>query len=306
MSLIKGLERRRWLAVVLAIACVTMAAAVLWQGSKLPAEASSDKQSRQERLHRGIGSEVRFASAGDSPEQVEAAVNSTDDFIYRRSGLKMSDKTRKDLAKAESDVLKGKGRRITLGELADSLTQAAVDRLATLTDEEARQAAEAASDETGLVLLRADGKWGALTKEEFIQQARSGREESLRRNAALGAALRPMIEEEVNDRAAGLSLALPEQFGKASTQGVNPTQALLIGYSVATDDPLTDSQSDIARALVQKRMEARQTREQKKAEKNVSGRPYGPHGLIHPSAAPLVFNRAVVDKLLNLSEGGKK
>jgi hypothetical protein len=115
-----------------------------------------------------------------------------------------------------------------------------------------------------------------------------------------------MIEEEVNDRAAGLSASLPEQFGRAVTQGVTPTQALLIGYSVAADDPLTDSRSDIAQALVQKRIDARQTREQKKAENNVSGRPFGPRGLVHPSAAPLFFNRAVVDKLLNLSEGGKK
>jgi hypothetical protein len=309
MSLIKGLQRKRWIAVALAVAFVMAGSAVIWRGSGLPAEASSnskDKQNLQERLRKGVGSEVRFASAYASPDQVDAAVKSADDFIYWRSGMKMSDKTRKDLAKAESDVLKGKAKRITLGELTDSLTQVAVERLATLTDQEIQAAAEASSGEHDEILPRANGKWGALNKQELIQQAQIGRELGRRGDSELRAALRSMIEEEVNDRAVGLSASLPEHFGRASAQGVTPTQALLIGYSVAADDPLTDSRSDIAQALVQKRMDARQTREQKKAEKDVSGRPFGPRGLVHPSAAPLFFNRAVVDKLLNLSEGGKK
>lgn len=309
MSLIKGLNQRRLMAVALAVACVIAGGAVMWGASRLPAEASSnskDKQNLQERLRKGVGSEVRFASADASPEQVEAAVKSTDDFIYWRSGLKMSDKTRKDVAKAESDVLKGKAKRITLGELTDSLTQAAVERLATLTDQEIQLVAEVSSDEYDEILPRANGKWGMLNKQGLIQQAQTGREWSRRGDSALRVALRPMIEEEVNDRAVALSASLPEQFGQVSMQGVTPAQALLIGYSVAADDPLTDSRSDIMQALVQKRIDARQTREQKKAQKDVSGRPYGPHGLVHPSAAYLFFNRAAVDKLLNLSEGGKK
>ncbi|HVG17490.1 MAG TPA: hypothetical protein VNI02_00445 [Blastocatellia bacterium] len=306
MSLIKGLQRRRLMAVALAVACLVVGGAVIWRASRLPAEASSkDKQNLQERLHKGVGSEVRFASADASPEQIEEAVKSTDDFIYWRSGLKMSDKTRKDLAKAESDVLKGKAKHITLGELTDSLTGAVVDRLATLTDEEILLAAEASSDESGEIQPRANGKWGDLTKQELIRQAQSGREWSQRGDSALRAWLRPMIEEEVNDRAAALGAALPKQFGRAGAQGVTPTQALLIGYSVAADDLLTDSRSDIEQEIVQKRMDARQTREQK-AQKGVSGRPYGPRGMVHPSAAHLFFNRDAVDKLLNLSEGGKK
>jgi hypothetical protein len=114
-----------------------------------------------------------------------------------------------------------------------------------------------------------------------------------------------MIEVEVKDRAVKLSAALPEQFGQAGTQGVTPTQALLIAYSVAADDPLTDSRGDIEQTIVQKRIEARMTREQKKAQKNQSGRPYGARGTVHPSA-PHLFLKDGVDKLLNRSEGGKK
>jgi hypothetical protein len=306
MRLIRGLQRSRSTAIALVVAFVISGGVIAWRASKLPAEASSDgRQSLKERLLKGIGSEVHFASAASRPEQVDEAVGSAADFIYWRSGLRMTDETRKSLSKAESDVLKGKAKRITLGELTDDLTSAVVDKLATATDEEIGQAADAAADGSGEISARADGKWGILTKSEFIQQAKSGREWSRQGDSALRAALRPMVEEGVNERASALGAALPEQFGQAGTQGVTPTQALLIAYSVATDDPLSDSRGDITQMIVQKRMDERMTRAQKRAQKGVSGRPYGPRGLMH-SSAPHLFFKAGVEKFLTRSVGGKK
>jgi len=210
------------------------------------------------------------------------------------------------LVDAESNVLQGKVRHLTVEELTDNLTAAVVERLATLTDEEIRHAVEVSSDEQGQVMSRANGKWGVLSQKELIQQAKSGREWSRQGNVALRTGLHSMIEEEVTDRVSTLSAALPEQFGQARVQGVTPMQALLIAYSIAADDPLTDSRSEITRVLVQQRMDAGQTRAQKMAQQNISGRPYGPHGLIHPSDPYLFFNKAGVYRLLNLSEGGGK
>jgi hypothetical protein len=306
MRLIQGLRRRNSLALALAVAFVIAGGAAAWQASRLPAEASAeDKRQLHERLHKGVGSEVRFASAAANAEQIDEAVGTTAEFIYWRSGLRMSDDTKKRLAKAESDVLKGKAKHITLGELTDSLTTAVVERLATLTDEEIQLAADAATNEHGEIPSRAGGKWGDVTKQSLMRQAKSGREWSRQGDAALPAGLRPMIAEEVNTRAVALGAALPEQFGQAGAQGVTPTQALLIAYSVAADDPLTDSRSDISQMMVQKRMDARITREQRRAQKQVSGRPYGRNGLVHPSPAHLFF-KSGVEKLLNRSEGGKK
>jgi hypothetical protein len=307
MRLIQGLQRRHSLAIALAAAFVLVGGVAVWHASKVPAQASSeDKPELQKRLRKGVGSEVRFASAAADPEQISEAVSSTDQFIYQRSGLRMSDETKKSLAKAESDVLKGKAKRITLSELTDKLTSTVVERVATLTDAEIGQAAEVSSDEHGQILSRANGKWGVLTKQELIRQVKSGRNWSQRGDSALRDGLRTMIEEEVSDRAVKLGAALPEQFGQGGAEGFTPTQALLIAYSVAADDPLTDSRSDIEQMLVQKRMEAMQTREQRKAQRNISSRPYGPNGMLHPSATYLFFNKAGVDKLLNLSEGGGK
>lgn len=311
MRLIKALQRKRLLALAIAVVCIMVAGAAVWHASKQQASASSDEkccteqQKLQERLSRGVGSEVRFASTSAKPGEIDEAVTSAADFIYWRSGLKMSDELKKRLADAESNVLKGSAKRITMEELTETFTTAFMDRLATMTDEEIQKATEVSSDENGIVSTRANGKWGSLTQKELIQQARAGREWSQRGDFALQSSLRSLVGEEVSDRVSKLSTALPAQFGQAG-KGITPTQAILIAYSVATDDPLTDSRNDIEQTLKQKRMDAGQTREQRKAQKNVSGRPYGPRGLLHPSAPYLFMNKAAIDSLLNLTEGGKK
>lgn len=302
MSLIKGLQRRPSIAITTVLACVVVAVAV-WQTSRFAATASSgDKQNLQKQLRQGVGSEVRFASRA---EQADDAVASAADFIYWRSGLKMSDDMKKKLAKAERDVLNGKSRYITAAELTENMTTAVVDRLTTITDAEIQEMTDQSSDPNGEIRSRADGKWGILSKKDLIQQAQAGREWSRREDIGLQTGLHSLIEGEVNNRVNTLSTLLPEQFGNASSQGVTPTQALVIAYSVATDDPLTNSRSDMAEELKQRRMEERQTREQWKAQ-NLSLRPYGPRGWQHPSAPQLFFTKGSVNKLFNLNEGGEK
>ena len=304
MSLIKGLNRRPSLAIATVLAFLVLGGIGIWHASRLPAEASSeDKQNVQNQLRRGVGSEVHLASR---PEQAEEAVASAANFIRGRSGLKLSDEFQKKLAKAENDVLSGKSRYITVEELTADMTAAVVDRLATLTDEEIQQATEGSADGNGEIRSRANAKWGVMSKKDLVQQAKAGREWSKRGDSGLQIGLRSMIEGEVNDRVSALSTHLPEQFGNATSQGLTPTQALLIAYSVATDDPLTNSRDDIAQMLKQKRMDDGVTREQWKAQKNRSNQPYGPNGFLHPSGLHLFFTRDSVDKLLNLNEGGKK
>ena len=304
MSLIKRLKRRPSIGIVTVLAFLILGGITIWHASRRPAEASStDKLHLQDQLRRGVGSEVRFASR---PEQAEEAVASAASFIRGRSGLKVSDELKKKLAKAESDVLSGKSPYIRVDELTDDMTAAVVDRLATLTDEEIRQATEASADAQGEIRSRANAKWGVMSKKDLIEQAKAGREWSRRGDSGLQIGLRSMIEGEVNDRVSTLSTHLPEQFGNANSQGLTPTQALLIAYSVATDDPLTNSHDDIAQMLIQKRMDDGVTREQRKAQKHASDLPYGPNGFLHPSGLHVFFTRDSVDKLLNLNEGGRK
>ena len=191
MSLIKGLQRRPLIAIATVLALLISAGIAVWHSSRQPAKASAeDKQHLQNELRKGVGSEVRFASR---PEQADEAVASAADFIYWRSGLKMSDEFKKKLAKAESDVLNGKSRHTTVSELTDNMTSAVVERLATLTDEEIADATEASSDANGEIRSRADAKWGVMSKKELIQQAKAGREWSRRGDVGLHTGLRSMI-----------------------------------------------------------------------------------------------------------------
>lgn len=303
MSLINGLRRRPSIVIATVLAFLVLGGVAVWNASRQPAKASAeDKQNTHKQLRKGLGSEVQFASR---PENTGDAVQSAADFIYWRSGLEMSGETKKKLAQAESDVLNGASRRISVSELTDNMTSVVVDRLATLTDEEIRWATDVSSDANGQMRSRADGKWGVLSKKQLMQQAKAGREWSQRGDFALRHALHSMLEGEVNERVSALREGLPEQFGQADEEGLTPTQALLIAYSVATDDKLTDSRSDIQQAVVQQRMDAGETREHKKKQK-VSGRPYGPNGFLHPSAPQLFLSKGAIDKLLNLNEGGKK
>lgn len=304
MSLIKGLKRRPLVAIATVIAFLVSAGIGVWYSSKQPAKASVDeKQNIQSQLRKGIGSEVKFASR---PEQAVEAVASAAEFIHSRSSMKLSDELKKKLAKAESDVLNGKSRYISTTELTDDLTTAVVERLGTLTDKEIDMATEASTDANGEIRSRANAKWGVLSKKDLIHQAQAGREWSKRGDVGLQVGLRSMIEGDVNDRVSTLSTLLPEQFGKVNSHGLTPTQALVIAYSVAADDPLTNSRSDIAEMLKQQRMAEGITREQWKAQSNHSGRPYGPHGWLHPSASQLFFTKVSLDRILNLNEGGEK
>ena len=303
MSLMKRLHRRPLLAITTVLACLVVGVAV-WQVSRQPATAAFEgKQQLKDELRKGIGSEVRFASRA---ENAEDAVASAAVFIHRRSGLKLSDDFKKRLAKAESDVLNGKSQYISLSELTDDMTNAVVERLATITDKEIDDATEASTDANGEIRSRANAKWGVLTKKDLVQQAQAAREWSRRGDAGLQVGLRSMIEGEVNDRVSTLGTNLPEQFGNVNSKGLTPTQALVIAYSVAADDPLTNSHTDLAQMLKEQRMAAGVTREQWKAQKNNSDRPYGPRGWLHPSAAQLFFTRSSVNKMLNLNEGGEK
>jgi hypothetical protein len=178
--------------------------------------------------------------------------------------------------------------------------------LATLTDEEIDAAADASTDDNGESRSQGKSRWSGITKKDFVEQAQAGREWSRRGDVGLQIGLRSIIEGDVNDRVSTLGTHLPEQFGKANAQGLTPTQALLIAYSIAADDPLTNSRSDIAEMLKQKRMEERQTREQWKAQKNISRLPYGPRGWLNPSAPQLFFTNRSVNRLFNLNEGGGK
>jgi hypothetical protein len=264
------------------------------------------KAYHREQLLRGVGTRVSFADARDTAEKVKTSIESADRFIYERSDLKMSELTVNRLALAEREVLKGRGRRISLDDLANTLTSALSKCMVNQTDAQIEQMANSFQPtERGEITLRANGKWGFLTKDSFISQAKALREWGQRDDTSLRVAIRPMVDEEVRGLVASLSEALPEQFGGVARDGATPMQAIIIAYAVAADDQLEGMQSDLMTQVVQKRMAAR-TERPDTGLRHDSKKAYGLGGFLNSSPAHLLINQEVVAVLIDHADGRGK
>lgn len=310
MTLLNVLRRWRLVAIAILASCAGIAALGIWRAGGSPiANAGgeqSEKQKFQDRIRKGVGNEVRFATGKDSEDGIKASIESVARFIHNRSNMTMSDETKSDLLKAETETLRGKRARISLDSLTDSLNAIAADRAATLTDKEIESAANTFRPTYGgQISLRMSGKWGLLPKDDFVKDLIDARDWKRSGDSALDSGMRPLFAAEVNDRAANLSAAMPEHFSRIGIDGVTPVQAVVITYSVVADDALADSQSDLARQTIQERMSGRLTRAAAKAQRLNSPTPYGSNGFFHASPVYLLFNRTTVQRLLNPAEGGK-
>lgn len=311
MKYVNVLRQRVSLVMTLALACSAIAG-IAWQASSKnepkPGKFTEQetKQNLRQRALSGVGSKVRFASSASSTAEVDASVDSVAGFIHERSGMTMSAETAKRIKQAEKDILKGKGRRLSTAELTDTLTDIAIERVSDISDQEIESAANAyQATPDGEISSRDGGRWGYVTKDEFVSQVKAARGWAKHGDSALRAAVRPLVEEEVNGRVKYLSEALPEHFGNVPEQGASASQALLLAYSVATDDHLLGSQAELEKEKVTRRMAAKQTRAEKKQAKRESAKPYGVGGYLHSSPAGLFFSRGAVDKLISRTEGGQ-
>ncbi|MGB7926157.1 MAG: hypothetical protein WCF57_23150 [Pyrinomonadaceae bacterium] len=311
MKFVNSLGRRRFLFLLaLVLACGGLAG--IWQSSafqrtKQPTQrltANEMKAASRARMQRGVGGQVRFASPGDSEATVKTSVDSVAKFIYERSNLYMSAATKNRLVKAEQDALNGNGHRISVADLTETLTTITANRLSTLKDTEIERAVDTfRPTPEGMITARSNGKWGYLTRADFIRQVKAGRGWSLRGDAAVKTALRSMIDEEVRDRVTSLVATLPERFGNVTREGATPTQALLISYAVAADDSLESSQSDLRTQFIQQRMAQRQTRPEK--AQHDPGKAYGVKGFMYSSPVDLFFDKSMITQLLTRAEGGR-
>jgi len=218
----------------------------------------------------------------------------------------MSDDTRKALEIAEKETLTGQRSRIKIDDLTNSFTDIATTRLGALTDSEVESAAKrfrATSD--GQISTRMSGKWGWLTREEFAGQLKEARGRKQRGDSTVDGAVRPFVEEEINDRIANLSTAMPDKFRDVKNNGITPIEAVLIAYSVAADDNLADSHDDLAERIVQDRSRLRLTRTEARQEGRDGRNAFGLNGFFHSSPVSLVFNKTTLKELLS-PKGGKK
>ena len=233
--------------VVLAVTGGLALAALRASNKKTAPAQDQRKTALREQLKHGVGEQVKLARAGDSAEAVRESVESVAAFIKRRSGLRLSEAAKERLISSEQESLSRPQKRITLTDLTDILTRTASERLANLNNAEISRI-QADMDRgdggTNAVSLRGNGR-GSMSLNEFADSLKSARAASRNQDADFQKSLWDAINAEVNQRAADLDENASSHFGGVRRHGVTPVQAMLIIYSVASDDPLAHSQETL-------------------------------------------------------------
>jgi len=297
----KKIRTWRWLIAFLFLGVAPLAAANLWRSaSKDTSELRQLKQEREAQIRKGVGSEVKFAKSGDSYRDAQETVDSIARFIAGRSDLVMSKETNARLAAMEERALSGKEALTSVEDLTEALTDTISARAATLSDKEISRAGETLRGDHEGVSLRANGEF-SVTSEEFAAQARDFRDLCNEGNSAAREALRTIVDREVDRRVTLLEEALPEHFGLAREVGITPAQAVLITYSVISDDFLDGTQEDLQKTVRQlPEVVNRELVPGTKAEKA-----FGTKGRIFSTPINLVFNKETMSSFLSRVEEGR-
>lgn len=324
-SLTKYVSLRRYLRYIVAVGAVACAALTVsvWQTSALKeSDKATGKRHFHARVREGVGREVALASAGSSAGQVHAAVNSVATFIERRSGVKVSGPTKNRLAAMEENALNGTQRRFTVAELSDAITAVTLDKLSTLSDEEISRiddrfrgfkAPHMPKNFNRDLKLPGSVVFMGMPPDKSEARLRAVRDQL---GAPSGEVFRGMthkfVKERVQSRAQYLSEAIPEKFGNmwdtindeertTPNGGITPLQAILIIYSLASDDYLSDGG-----ASLEKRMEAVQASLAKLTGEPYPSpaghRAYGVNGYIFSSPLDIILDEQMLTRLLDRLE----
>jgi hypothetical protein len=320
MKRISMYRQMGFVTIVFILACAAFVVLKVDHSSAVrPDQRAANKQHVIAITRDGVGREVQFAAPNASAENITSSVNTVASFIYSRSGISLSASTKTKLAQMETRALNGTRRSITVGELSEVMTAMALERLSSLTDQQIEYMASSLSgfDVPDLpnsfrnngIRVRASRSVGT-TQAEFADQVKAIRGQL---GTTTGKAFQSMAHDailaEVQGRVKILSEAVPEQFAgiwdvsndRPGSVGVTPLRAILVTYSVAGDDALYDSESNL-------RLRMRTTQE---GIASVTGGnypspdghfAYGANGYLYSTPLDLVFDEQTVNRLLALIE----
>ncbi|MCA1634373.1 MAG: hypothetical protein LC802_11940 [Acidobacteria bacterium] len=305
MRFIHSLQRARYVLAILATLVVAFAGVALWvpraYQKEDPHNPDALKKNFYAQIKKGVGAEVRFAHAKASAAEVRDSVGSANDFIRGRSNMGMSEQTKTRLEALELASLQS-GSRISTTALSVALADTITERITGLSDPDIKAAAASLNPSGETVSLRADGRY-RVARGEFAPEVKKFRNQLAAGDAAAAAAVRATVNAEVENSVELLSQASPEQFGRAPEEGLTPTQALVVTYSVLTDDNLADSSAD----LQQKILHAPKNGKGKDKANGKADAAYGPRGRLFSSPTHLIFNQNSMGRFLDrLEKGGGK
>jgi hypothetical protein len=288
MKLLQTLRRWRWRYFSVVLIAVAFGSFGVWRSLAVPKQPIAS--SIHESIKRGLGSEVKFASPGDPKGQIVASVESVDNFLFQRAGLRMSKETKDRLATMEENTLNGITRRLSAEDIVVSLTGTINERLSYLTDQEIDFAERTMQKDGSLVLPRRSPAY-AVTPEQFGTNAQQLRDNLRQGNQVARDMVQRVVDESVYDRLNLFTEAVPDKF--AGFDGFTPLQALVLSYSIVADDNLSGSSEDLKQAGI--------------AVKANDRKAFGKEGHIFRAPIDFIFNRKTSARLLaNLERRGQQ
>ncbi len=264
--------------------------------------------------------ELNF-SPGKSQDNINASTNKLAKFINYRSGIKLSKET-KDFLSSKEKKAQTESKRITQTQLAEALTTVACEKLAVLSDSDIDAMADnlrgfktpevsaAYPDFRETVKLRANGE-GTMEPADFVKRLKNARADEIDYQNQTGAtasvksplyrmALRNRLNTEITKRANYLAASSPDFFNGSTNNDLTPTQALLLTYSIVTNDSLAGNQIEL-----QSRMEEKQqiiVQHLKRPFPSPQNQhAYGVNGYIFSTPSDLLLDDAVMTRVLNLA-----
>lgn len=241
-------------------------------------------------MREGAGTEIKYPK-NQNAEEVQNGVDSLADFIQARSGFEIS-KWQDRIAELEQKNTADNSSLISSGELSNILSEVAVNRFTRLTDKEIEQIAETMSEDKNYVLLRADGR-GSVQKSEFVKELKNARAKADKKSNKLKNKMSLFLKSEINKRLSVYSKAVPEYYGKSQTAGLTPIQAVLLTYSVISDDWLQDSTSNLEKIEAEFKEKSGVTNKPK---------PFGENGSRFSSPLNILLDDGAINDLLNAIE----
>jgi hypothetical protein len=271
-----------------------------------------DKEQFYERLRDGAGKEITIAKPGDSFQAVQASVDSLSNFVEYRSGLVLSKSSKERLAKLEAETLAGQRKYLTAADLSDIMLEVLFERATSATSEEIERAAntlrgfehpdlpEEYKNGRKFVMLRANMPTKTTVAElvNHINKIKNSDDQSKLIYRSMASRL---IGEQVAGRATSLRNSMPEKYELATTN-LSPVQVLLIAYSVAADDNLLDSATNLKHRMkaIQKWMEKKYKGKQYPASEQYKA--YGPNGYLYSSPVDILFDEKTSLRFLDKTQ----
>jgi hypothetical protein len=250
-----------------------------------------------EQVRSVIEGEVKFAPRGASMEAVRETVGDLSGFIEHRSSARLSDQSQRRLTSLEHLVISGNAQPLSIEDVTRAVLSSMKEITSGLSDADILNLSEAYREKGNsrdAIILRSSGE-GRMKTKEFISRLRSIRG-SVQGDKEILNVVRMAVRAQVEDRAQYLSEAMPETFGSIVKVGMTPAQALLIIYSVASDDLMNFTAPELKGEV--------DSRRQPLTGSDIPGataseKAYGVGGSFYSTPLDVIFNDKVINKLLS-------